>query len=461
MGALLATAVVVLWLLILGWTWRNPRAGDDRYLDVLAGGGLVLLTAGFFWRPLTGDVYQPADGGDLVSFLYPTYRFAAATLARGDLPLWNPHLYGGAPFIGDIQAGFLYPPNLLLFLLWPEFPYRALQTLSFAHIAWAGLGMYVLLRTLRWPRAAGAAPVARPAALLAALAFQFSDPLLIHLGNLNLIAVLSWLPWLLAVYLRGLDSGRFGWTALAGVLLALSVYAGHAQSTLYLGLALGVVTVGWLLVQRPAAWLPWTVWTGGRLLTVGALGALLAAPVLLPSLELNAHTARAAFTYQDTIAFSLAPAQLIGLLTPGFFGHGPALHWSLWDRVETPYLGVTTLLLAVGGLLLAETERRRRLWPWVGLALFGLLTGLGVYTILHGWLTLLVPGLGQMRAPARGAGPLERGRQCDRRGRAGRVAASRRNGPRDTGRADLAHACSGAADWRCWRRCRCSIWRCC
>ena len=406
MGVLMAAVVVALWLLALGWSWRNRRTGDERYRDVLAGGGLVLLTAGFFWRTLTGDVYQPADGGDLVSFLYPTYRFAAATLAAGDLPLWNPHLYGGAPFIGDIQAGFLYPPNLLLFWLWPAFPYRALQTLSIGHIAWAGLGMYVLLRTLRWPHQAEDGlrerPVARPAAFLAALAFQFSDPLLVHLGNLNLIAVLSWLPWLLAAYLAALASGRFGWLALAGAICGLSVYAGHAQSTLYVGLAGGVITLGWLLVQRPAAWLPWLVWTGGRLLTVAALALLLAAPVLLPSLELSGHTERAAFTYQDTTAFSLAPTQLIGLITPGFFGRGPALHWSLWDRVETPFVGVTTLLLAAGGLLLATAELRRQLWPWVGLALLGLLAGLGVYAIVHGWLTLLVPGLGQMRAPARG-----------------------------------------------------------
>ena len=69
----------------------------------------------------------------------------------GELPLWNPTLYGGAPFVADIQAGFLYPPNLILFLLWPEFPYAAMQWLSIGHIFWAGLGMYALLRMLRWP----------------------------------------------------------------------------------------------------------------------------------------------------------------------------------------------------------------------------------------------------------------------------------------------------------------------
>lgn len=398
MGLTIALVAGALWLVALLWAYRRRLRGD-LYLDLLAGGALFVLVVGFFWRTLAGDVFQPADGGDLVSFLFPTYRFAARSLAAGALPLWNPHLYGGAPFIADIQAGFLYPPNLLLFLLRPEFDYRTLQGMSIGHIYWAALGMYVLLRTLRWPDR----PVARPAALLGALAFALSDPLLIHLGNLNLVAVLSWLPWVLAAYAHGLRTGRLLWVVVSGVLLAVAGYAGHAQSSLYLALALAVYTGVWAALERPAR-VPrtaWAIWSGGRLLTTLALAALLTAPILLPALQLTAYTARSGFTYQDTIAFSLAPTQLVGLLTPGFFGRGPALHWSLWDRVETPYAGVATLLLAAAALLVVAPVRRRRLWPWVALAVFGLATALGVYAIVHGWLTVVVPGFAQMRAPAR------------------------------------------------------------
>ncbi len=150
MAAGLMPAAGCIWVLSVIILWRRSRQGGERFdLDVLAGGVLFLLTAGFFWRTITGDVYQPADGGDLVSFLFPTYRFAASRLAQGELPLWNPHLYGGAPFIADIQGGFLYLPNLILFLFNPQFPYAALQWLAIGHLYWAGLGMYVLLRALR------------------------------------------------------------------------------------------------------------------------------------------------------------------------------------------------------------------------------------------------------------------------------------------------------------------------
>ena len=402
-----------LWLLVLAVLLRRaPRQPRARVLagDVLAGGLLFLLTMGFFWRTLSGDVFQPADGGDLVSFLFPTYRFAAEQIRHGLLPLWNPHLYGGAPFISDIQAGFLYPPNFLLFLLKPDFDYAALQWMSIGHLYWAGLGMYVLLRGLK----VGAEPLSRPAALLGAVAFQYSDALLIHLGNLNLIAVLSWLPWVLAAFLMALDTRSSRWIAVTALLFSVANYAGHAQSSYYIGLALSVyalavVAVSWSAVWQddtrdPLAWrtiLP-LLQPLGYVALVALVTLLLTAPLLLPALELTGYTARGDFTYQDTIAYSLAPTQaLAGVITPGFFGRGPALHWSLWDRVETPYVGVVTVVLALGALLLTPRLERRRLWPWCGVALFGLLTALGVYAVWHGWMTLILPGFGTFRAPAR------------------------------------------------------------
>src|SRR4029453_616225 len=129
---------------------------------------------------------------------------------------------------------------------------------------------------------------------------------------------------------------------------------------------------------------------------------LLSEPILLPAIELTRYSERSQFSYQESINFSLAPTQAIGVLTPRFFGHGPALHWGLWERVETPFAGVATLLLAVAGVLLSDGATRRRLWPWLAIALFGLVNALGVYGILHGWMTLLLPIFGELRAPARG-----------------------------------------------------------
>lgn len=396
----LSIGLLILLLLAGAIAWLTYRR-DERRWDLLSAALLAGMFTAFFGRTISGAVYQPADGGDLVSFLFPIYRFAARTLSQGQLPLWNPHLYGGAPFVTDIQAGFLYPPNLLLFLLNPAFDYRWMQLLSIGHLWWAGLGVYVLVRTLGH---------SRPAALLAGLAFGVCDMLFIHLGNLNLIAVLSWSGWVLTACHVALTRRSFPWAAVAAALFAIANYAGHAQSSYYLGMTVGIYSLGLLAADY------WeNLATGAHRtalrqalaglqypLTVFILAALLSAPILLPAFEMLPYTQRGAFDYQDTVSYSLAPGPaFVGLLTPGFFGRGPAAYWGSWDRVELPYAGLVTLLLAAAACLLPIPERRRRLLPWLALALSGFAIALGGNTPIHGWLTRILPVYGSFQAPAR------------------------------------------------------------
>lgn len=386
---------LLVWLVALIVTALLHRSGLLRtswHLDVVALGVLALAVLGYFWRIVTGQNWTPADGGDLVSFLFPTYRFAAASLSQGAWPLWNPHVYAGAPHVGDIQAGFLYPPNLWLFLTNPQFPYSALQTLSMAHIWFAGAGMYLLLA-----RGFG---LRRVAALAGAVAFMLSDAFLMHVGNYNLNAALSWLPWIFWAYPPpgAFRPVRLGVTA---VLLAVSITAGHIQATLFMMLALALYTllVLWLRRDEPAPWRR----AGTSLLGLGAVvlaAALLTAPILLPAVQLAGASTRTAWNYTATAGYSLSPAQLVGWLIPGFFGRGPQFFWGAWPRVEVGYLGILSLVLAALGVALRYRTDGKVIWAWVGLAATSFVLALGIYAIPHGWLTLL-PGFDQLRAPSR------------------------------------------------------------
>ena len=401
--------LVLLWLIGYLVTWLGYRRGrwtTPYHWDMASLGALALAALGFFWRIIWGGSWMPADGGDLASFLYPTYRFTAESFRQGIIPLWNPHLYGGAPFIGDIQAGLFYPVNVLAFFLARPLTYLTMEWLSIFHFWWAGAGMYLLLRLNRWRE--GEAQLSRWASLAGALAFMFSDGFLTHFGNLNLIAVASWLPWVFWAYLRGIGDQRLEirWAVVAGVLLAGATLAGHAQVTLFIALALGLYTVleTYLALRQGASGQATSSFVSllsrrlVYLFTCCLVAVLLAAVVLLPALELTRHSARAAWDYQQTVGYSLSPAQWIGLLIPGFFGRGPQFHWGLWPRVEVGYLGVLPLILA---LLAMMRGRPRRVWALLGLAVVTFLIALGIYSLPHGWLTRLVPGFGQFRAPAR------------------------------------------------------------
>jgi hypothetical protein len=393
---ILAAAFLLAWVVTRG-LYRRGRLHTPWHQDIAALALLALATAGFFWRVLSGQNWMPADGGDLVSFLFPSYRFAAASLQQGALPLWNTHLYGGTPHAGDIQSGVLYPPNVLLFLTNPGFAYTSLQSLSILHIWWGGAGMFLFLVRGRGIR--------RLAALSGALAFMFCDVFVTHVGNLNLNAVLSWLPWVMWAFMPALGAmgpRTYLRAAVAGVLLAVATLAGHIQGTLIVALGLGVVAgLDWLLGRGDAR-------SDGEarrlvlgyvvpLLTTLAVAALLAAPVVLPAFELAGNTARAEWGYGETVGYSLSPAQWIGWIAPGFFGRGPQFHWGAWPRVETGYLGILPLVLA--GLAIA-LRRDRRTWTFLGLAAVSFVLALGIYAIPHGWLTL-IPGFDLFRAPAR------------------------------------------------------------
>jgi hypothetical protein len=364
--------------------------------ELLAPAVLLLVTAGFFWRILfTPDAWKPAGGGDLVSFLFPSYRFAATSLRSGTLPLWQPHLYGGAPFLADMQTGLFYPPNLLLFLLAPDFSYKAMEWMAVLHVFLAGLFMYLCLRYLEPDR-----PLSVPAALAGAMAYMFCDLFVVHFGNLNLIAVAAWLPLIFLFFWRALRTRRLGWAVGAGVALGIATLEGHLQITLYTGLMLAIVALVEALTSsaRRRAWRRW-VWPFLALLITAAVAIGLSALVLLPTFEYTRLSPRADLPYRQAARFSLAPGLLGEMLVPALFNtREPSVYWGVWDRVAVGYLGIFPLILAGLAVLL---WRGRRIRLFAILAGVAFLLALGGESVFHGWAYRLLPGFGQLRAPAR------------------------------------------------------------
>lgn len=370
--------------------------------DGLALAGLALLALIFFWPLSLGQGWIPRGGGDLVSFLWPTYSYAAQSLHAGRIPLWNPTLYSGAPFAADNQSAIFYPINLVLFLIWPSLPYAAVEWLVVLHIWLAGAGMYWMMRVVLPPGPSTVRRLAPP--LFAAAAYMFSDVFVTHIGNLNIVEVSAWLPFAFAALYLAVSGASPAWAALAGVLLGVAALAGHAQMTLIVAGGLGLFgiwqTVWRILVpgtapgQRPRRALVPLAYTALALLVALGVSAL----ATLPAAQMAAYTGRARLDYSAAAEFSLPWAGLAGLFSPLVFGRGAVAFWGPWARVELGYAGALTLFLAV----LAPFKNRSGLPLFlVGLGAFGLLVALGQNTPLHQLLYRLVPGFAQLRVPAR------------------------------------------------------------
>src|SRR5262245_23319733 len=64
----------------------------------------------------TQNVLSHKDTDLMLQFL-PWREFGFGELSKGHLALWNPHIFGGAPYFAGFQSALLYPPNWLhLFL---------------------------------------------------------------------------------------------------------------------------------------------------------------------------------------------------------------------------------------------------------------------------------------------------------------------------------------------------------
>ena len=361
------------------------RARDLLPLLVVA-----LAVAWVYWRPLfTSGMWLPAGGGDLASLIYPNYVFASESLRRGEMPFWNPYIQSGTPFVADIQSGVLYPVNLFVFWLVPAVTYRLVMWMAVGHVWLAGAFAYVAGRSLGQSRIGATA---------AGVAYALSDFFVVHIGNLNLIAVAAWLPLILvSTHHASLRHSRL-WIGVGSAAIAMATLAGHAQPLLF-----GLVIAGLIaLVHMSTLGLSrrWKAAAKSGFVIIGmtAIGLAAAAVQLIPSAELTGLSVRAAIPFDTSTEYSLAPEQLISFLVPGFFGRGPDAYWGQWLRTEAGYVGILPLVFAGFAVGIRQRSDTRML---AAIGIGGLLLALGGYTAVHSLLYQFVPLFGSLRAPAR------------------------------------------------------------
>jgi len=276
--------------------------------DVYAVGALTGLVVLFFHRALfSGQVYFHRDLGDL--FL-PFFSFAQEQLRAGHWPLWCPDILAGYPLLAEGQMGLFYPFNWLLLL--PVAPYYLHKYVTVLHYLLAGLFTYLYGRRARLSPAP---------ALFAAAVFTFSGFLVTKLVYPNMLSAAIWLPLLLWCLETALQTRRFLFGLLAGVVYAVQWLAGHPQISFYTGLTFSL----YLLAAAVSAWrkepsLRAAAYPLGLLALTGGLGGTLAAIQLLPSLELMGFTVRSAPDWAFITSGGFPPWQLVTLLRPNFFG---------------------------------------------------------------------------------------------------------------------------------------------
>lgn len=355
--------------------------------------GLALLILPFVlfwpaWSPVA-DLRQTFAYGDFVEQYYPMRTFAAGEWRQFRLPLWDPYTYAGTPAAAASLFAAFYPFNLWLALFSHPFPFIALELEALLHLGLAGV--FTLLLVRRWTGRTGAGLIAGAAFSLGG--FLTSYPVL----QLGILETAIWLPaglWLLEGGLAGRDLRRI---ALAGLVFACALLAGHPQTFLYI-----VYVTAAVFAFR--AWRLWTPWrfAVGAALALAAIAAGVSAVQWLPSLELARLSPRADLSYAE-VSNGFAAAELWGLLRP---------NPGQWSPL---YVGWAPLGLIAVALALAALPGRRALWRngqatgradvffWLAVAATALLLALGRNGFLYPLAHDFAPGFSVFRNQERAA----------------------------------------------------------
>jgi len=364
-----------------GLRQRRPAlSGAGRSGFFLLALGAILLLVYRRAASLRGVFYV----GDIFRLNYPARALYAAGLGKGHIPLWTSDALGGYPILAEGQTGAYYPPNLLLYR-WLALP--AALNYSVLLTYWImGAGVFFYTRSLG---------LRRGPAFLAACTFMLGGFASAHLNHLNMLAAVAWLPFLLWAVERATRAGRWTNWALVAAFFGLQGLAGHPQISLLSALlALGQALMGPL--STPGSELtPWRRVSQAAFCGCALLGgAALAAVQWGPTYELMRQSQREqGLDYQFFTSFSLAPADLIRLVSP--FVHGnpfPEL-----SQESIGYVGALPLVLAA----LAPLRCRNRVVAfWGPVALLAVLLALGRWNPAYR-LLLHVPLLNRFRVPAR------------------------------------------------------------
>jgi Bacterial membrane protein YfhO len=308
--------------------------------------GHTLSNSDSFWFKAPWAAQRPADltrpanpeFDDAPAVLQPFVRYTRRELP--DIPLWNPYIMAGRPFLADAQSGIFSPFNLPSYLL--DF-WTSLAWIAALKLWVAAFGAYLLGRTLGM-RFAGA--------LLAGVVYGFNLWLVTWVSYPH-ASVWALVPWLLVAADRVARRPSPGPAAALAALVGVQFLCGHPESSFH-ALVATVIFFALRLRVHAVAW--------RRALAVFAAslagGAALAALTLVPFAELLLHSADI-HQRAGTAGNAKVPLKYsLGIFLPGQWGKPTQTPLEIFLLARAFYGGALALMLAAVALIVRPRGAR-------------------------------------------------------------------------------------------------------
>lgn len=291
--------------------------------------------------PPLGTNFELADSADVFQ---PFLQYTRSVLPS--VPLWNPYIGAGRPFVADGQSSvfslFSLPSYVLPF-------WRSLAVVAILKLFLAALGTFVLARALG-QRVGGA--------LLSGVVFAFGTFFVVWLAW-PLSSVFALIPWSLAATEALVRRPTPRRAAVLAIVTGLQLLGGHPESSFHLGVAtVCFFTFRTLLTRRRSG----GGWGGaGRRVALFAAamaaGAGLAAIALAPFLEFILHSAD--LNRRVGQAPGYFPRRFIfALFLHDYWGRPTQTSLTPFMQIRGWYAGAGTLMLAAVALIARRSAER-------------------------------------------------------------------------------------------------------
>ncbi len=370
----------------------DPEATAALYepaRPTLVAAGIFAFWVALLALPMLSGKWLAGPWSDQYSTGYAFRAWGAEWWRRtGHVPLWNPELFGGLPFVAAQHGDIFYPTSFLRLVL----PTVTVMNLGFViHYMLAGLFTYLLLRLLRF---------SWTGAVMGGLAYELSGLIASYPqpGHDGKLFVGTLLPLALIGLVLALRDWRWAGYPLLALAVGLALLSPHYQMTYYLLIAAGVFAL-YLSFGEPGAAIGWDgLQRLGLALAAVLVGFGLAMIQVLPFYHYLPYSPRAEgyYGFAGSTSFAIPWEHVPEFFLKNFVGSRDTYWGSNALKLHSEYLGLPVVALAVLGV--AGSRRRLALWLG-GLGALFLLISLGADTPFYRVWWAVMPYVKQTRAP--------------------------------------------------------------
>lgn len=336
--------------------------------------------------------------GDIYQYAAPFRYFSTLNLQKGIVPLWNPHLFAGTPFLASPQSALFYPLSNFFYF----FPiHYAFNFFTFFHIFMNGLGMFLLLKSLNRSHISS---------LWGSMAWSFSFYFLSKCtaGHVIHLSGYCWVPYILTFAIRTVKNNEKTLSLPFLCLLTSSLlqfFSGHIQVWLLTHIFLAILLLWKLAKEWKKKKNFYFNLTSTFIICFIALSLVQSFPTLTYISQSTRFKPREIFTaqsvYDFATSYSMHWKNFVGFLVPNFFGtpmeknYIDPDHPSLYFETNAIYFGILPFILSVAGLFILL---RRKNYFLPVLSLLFLTLAAGKYSPVYNYIW---QGLDFLRVPAR------------------------------------------------------------